>query len=136
MTQLIYKKNISDNEDLKDISILIGLMNLVRKNYWSEKNSCRKKVVVKKKLWSEKIHGRKNIFKVFFHYFIGGRLHLKHFYILLWSFKLKFKIWGNRNSGCWDIPFLIFEVFFHYFIGGRLHLKYFYSLTWSYKLRL
>ena len=32
------------------------------------------------------------LFEVFFHYFIGGRLHLRPFYSLVWSYKLKFKI--------------------------------------------
>ena len=31
------------------------------------------------------------IFEVFFHNFIGGRLNMKHFYSLVWSYKLKLK---------------------------------------------
>ena len=48
------------------------------------------------------------IFEVFFHYSFGGLLHLKHFYSLLWSHKLKFKIWGRSDQ--WLLRYSIFNV--------------------------
>ena len=67
------------------------------------------------------------IFEVFFHYFIGGRLHLKYFHSLFWIL-----IEYSTSAFC-DFPFLIFEVFFHHIIGGRLYPWHF-SFVWSQKL--
>ena len=38
------------------------------------------------------------IFEVLFHSSIGGHLHLKQFYSLVWSHKLKSKIWGRSDQ--------------------------------------
>ena len=46
---------------------------------------------------------------------IGGRLHLKHLYSLVWSHKLKFKIWGRSDQ--WLLRYFLFN------IEGRLPLE-------------
>ena len=72
------------------------------------------------------------IFEVFFHYYIGGCLHLKLFFIVQFGrISLGLKFWEDWTSGCWDIPVLIFEVFFHYFFGGCLHLKLFFIVQFG-----
>ena len=73
------------------------------------------------------------IFEVFFHFSIGGCLHLTHIYNLFWSHKLNSKIWWRL--GQWLLRYSVFNFWglLSFSIWGCHHLKHYYSLVWSHK---
>ena len=55
-----------------------------------------------------------------------GRLHLKDLYIIVWSSKLKFKVWVGSHK--WLLRYSTFNILRSSSMGCHLHLKYWSTL--------
>ena len=69
---------------------------------------------------------------------IGGCLHSKYLYSLVWPQNLTFKFVEDPTSGCCYISLLIFKVVFYcrwFSIGGHLHSEHFHNLVWSHNIK-